>query len=235
MGDCVGHPIKKSMYKKSPFIPALAIALLLTAKTYSQKTDTSSAPDKTASSAADYSSLPPAKIVDKLQDQIITWQDEIIRGMEDQPVVQIIYRDMAGIALDNTSGVVKDQKMLDLLTKYGLGVSTKDGKKLNSPSAEADFLKVTPEIVPMIEVKDSATAAEKARIRALLDKGQTLVDKATLAKKWAARLEIAALDLLQLAKTDPGAQTLVDKYHIKQHPTSPVSASSPAPSTSPAP
>jgi len=215
------------MDMKSPLIVAVLAVLLLPVEVYSQKA--SATPKE--SGPVDYASMPPAKIIDKLQQQIIDWQDEIIKGMEEQPVVQIIYRDMGGIAVDVTNGEVKDQKMLDLLSKYGLGVTTKDGKKLNDPADEAAFLKdVTPEAAPFIELKDGANREEKARIRDLLEKEQSLADKATLAKKIAIRLEVAATDLLELAKTDPGAQSLVDKYHIKQHPSS-----SPTPSPAPSP
>ena len=220
------------MCKKLPPIIALFIALLLPAELYSQKASPSATP-KAASDAVDYSSLPPARIIDKLQGQIIDWQDEVIKGMEDQPIVQIIYRDMGGIAVDVTTGEVKDQKMLDLLSKYGLAVTTKDGKKLNTPVEESVFLKITPETVPLIEIKDGATRDEKSRIHALLEKSQALVDRATLAKKIVSRLEIAALDLLELAKKDEGAQSLVDKYHIKQHAPSPSPSASASPSPAP--
>jgi hypothetical protein len=200
------------MLKKFPLILALFIALLLPVKSYSQKT---------TSKGDEWSSLPPAKVIDKLQTQIIDWQDEIIRGMEVQIIMQNIYRDMVGLAVDPTNGDVKDQKILDLVSKYGIGVSTKDGKKLNTPSTDAGDSAEKPETVPFVEVGDKATSEEKARIRALLEKGQTLVEKATNAKKVVSRLETVAMDLLALSKTDDGAQTLVKKYSIKQNAPTP--------------
>jgi len=220
------------MHKKSVAIAVLSVLLLLPATGYSQKTGTpapDASPAKTGPAATDYSSLPPARIIDKLQDQIITWQDDIIRGMEQQTAVQLIYRDMIGIAVNPTTGEVKNQKILDLLTKYGIGISTKDGKKLNSVSDVPAFLKITPETVPFVEVKDGASREEKARIRALLEKGQTLVDKATQAKQITLRLETVTMDLLLLSKTDEGAQSLVDKYSIKQHSSSPTPSPAPTP------
>jgi hypothetical protein len=217
------------MHKKFAASAALTILLLLPATGYPQS-PSPSAPDKSpakATPAPDYSTMPPAKIIDKLQEQIIGWQDDIMKGMEEQGAVQILYRDMIGAAVDSTTGEVKDQKLLDLLSKYGIGISTKDGKKLNTVADPASFYKAPPVTAPFIEVKEAATHEEKARIHALEEKSQTLVDRVTQARLITFRLETVTMDLLQLSKTDDSAKSLVEKYHIKM--------SGPAPSASPAP
>lgn len=228
------------MYKKIPAIFTLTL-LLLPGKFYAQQP--ASSPKASASPAAaaakaspspgadttDYSSLPPAKIVDKLQDKIIAWQDFIINGMQAQIILPNLYREMAGVAVDSTDGKVKDQKMLDLLSKYGIGVNTKDGKKINTPSTTSPVPEEPAETAPFIEIKDGASREEKAHIRALLEKCQALVDRANASKKVIAGLQAVILDLLQLAKTDDGAKAIVDKYHIRQQAPIPT----PAPSATP--
>lgn len=150
--------------------------------------------------------------------------------MESQIILPDIYKEMALAAVDTKTGKVKDQKMLDLLSKYGIGLSTKDGKKLNTPSADADNSTEPPEIVPFIEIKDNVSPQEKARIRELREKGLNLVDRATKSKKLTGRLQMVAMDLLELAKTDDKAQALVEKYRIRQQ--VPSSVPSPSPSAS---
>ncbi len=221
--------LKNPMFKKSPAIIALSIAFLLPVNIYSQKASPSPAdkpPQKTAPNAPDYSSLPPDKIIQKLQGQIIIWQDQIIKGMQVQPIEQSLLRDMVGVALDAKTNAVTDQKMLDLLSKYGVGITTKDGKKLTTAGTPLDT-NVPVESVPYIEVPKNATPAEKTEIRTLLEKAGGVAEKATLANKLIARLQALVIDLVALGKTDAGAQSLVDKYHIKQN--------TPSPSPSPAP
>ena len=207
------------MFKKFPAAIALLTLLLPFSQSYSQQPSPSASaspaatatPDKT-----DYSSLPPAKIIDKLQEKIIAWQEDVINGMRAQVILPNLYREMATVAVDADGGKVKDQKMLDLLTKYGVGVSTKDGKKMNTPSTASAIPAVPVESVPFIEIKEGATREDKARIRGLLEKGQALVDSVNGYKKVIASLQAVIVDVLQLAKSDDGAQTVVDKFHIKQ-------------------
>jgi hypothetical protein len=209
------------MFKKFPAILAILAVSLSFARSYAQQPSPSPAALATPG-PTDYSAFPPATIIDKLQEKIILWQDDIINGMQAQIILPNLYREMAGTAVDTDNGKVKDQKLLDLLSKYGIGVSTKDGTKINTASTTPPLPSDAPETVPLVEIKDSATAAEKARIRALLEKCQTLVDRANGYKKLIGGLQSVILELLQLAKTDSGAQSIVDKYHIKQQSPIPV-------------
>lgn len=227
------------MHKKFPAIFILTLLLLLPVKNYAQQpaspAKASASPAASAAKASpsatpdatDYSTLPPAKIIDKLQEKIITWQDFIINGMQAQIILPNLYREMAAVAVDSEDGKVKDQKMLDVLSKYGIGVTTKDGKKLNTPATTSSVPEEPVETVPFIEIKEGASREEKARIRALLEKGQTLVERANACKKVIASLQAVILDLLQLAKTDDGAKTIVDKYHIRQQAPIPIPTATP--------
>jgi hypothetical protein len=143
--------------------------------------------------------------------------------MQAQPIEQSLLRDMVGVALDPKTNAVTDQKMLDLLSKYGVNITTKDGKKLTT-TASPDVLKadVPTESVPYIEVPKSATQAEKTTLRALLEKAEPLAERATQSNKLIAKLQALVIDLVALGKTDEGAQGLVDKYHIKQDPITPA-------------
>ncbi|HWB59340.1 MAG TPA: hypothetical protein VG733_07600, partial [Chthoniobacteraceae bacterium] len=217
---------------------AVAVALitiaLFPAEIFSQTPQPSPAAKSTPAPAVaspsptpDYSSMPPAKIIDKLQQQIINWQDDIINGIQAEIILGNLYRAIATGAVDTDNGKVKDQKLLDLLSKYGISVGTKGGAKLNTPATTLSFPIDAPELVPMIEVKSGASREEKARIVQLLEKEHELVDRANGYKKIMSNLQYLAVDLLELGKTDDAAQGIIDKAGLKLHVPSPSPSPSP--------
>ncbi len=225
------------MHKKFPVVLIL-LALSFPANSYSQQPPLSRPPSAGRSPARsatpdpnDYSSLPAGQIIDKVQQKIIAWQDDIINGMQAQIFLQNLYGKLEAIAINTDTGDVKDQKLLDLLSKYGIPVTTKDGKKINTPSTTPPVPETTDEKVPFVGNGVVATTDEKRRIGMLLAKGESLIDRANTSKKITASLASLMGELFNLAKTDADVQALLDKYHIK--PEAPKRTPAPAPTPTP--
>lgn len=208
---------------KHSHLPCLSLGLLLlVGPLHAQTATPTPKPSPAPSSAEEYASLTPPQIIIKLQGQIIGWQDTIIKGTQAAPVARNLLTEMASVGANTQTGEIKDQKMLDLLAKNGINITLNDGKKIST--ATQSITKVTPDVVPMIVVPPTATAAEKKQIRELLEKATSLIDQANYCKQTLASFQTIVEDLLTLARTDEGAQGIVKKYNIQQH-----SAATPTP------
>jgi len=209
------------MNKKIPAVISALFALLVPATTCAIQTPASMSDEpleKPALTAKDFASLTAPQIIQKLEAHIADQQAAINdpRTKQMQGVMQNIVKDVSALAVDQDSGKVLNQKLLDLLSSQGILVTTKDGKVANPSKDPGRAAIESRESLPEIGIPEKASPEEKAKINDLIQASKALIQQVVDAKRALPNLQAVAMGLFQMAiNTDPDAESLVKKYGIK--------------------